>query len=83
MKPRLALDNCHISVQREEWNYSYIMRLQRPGLKAVQSHSLNDKIRNARDFISIFHIHNFTVELALRVGEGVNLGSFVKEKSRI
>jgi len=77
MKPRLALDNCHISIQSEEWNY--IMRLQRPALEAVQSHSPNDKIRNAWDFISILHIHNITVELAVRVDEGVNLGSFLKK----
>lgn len=45
MKPRLAIDNCHISIQCEERNY--IMRLQPPAFEAVQSHSPNDKIRNA------------------------------------
>ena len=45
MKPRLALDNCHIPIQCEERNY--IMGLQQLALEAVQSYSPNDKIRNA------------------------------------
>jgi hypothetical protein len=78
MKPRLALDNCHISIQCEERNY--IMRLQQLALEAVHSYSTDDKIRNAWGSFSILHIHTYTVGLAVCVGEGVNLRSFVKKR---
>ena len=77
MKQRLALDNSHIYIQCEERNYT--TRLQRPALEAVQSHSRNDKIRNAWGFFPILHTHNFTVGLAVHVREGGNLRSFLKK----